>query len=100
MFAVYETSYRVEEKIHDYFEKNGRSALSAGIEKLMKIGEQTKAERLEVHKRHCDMFFDHFEPVDALAEHLDMEKSQLHGNIDTPDHERMMNFFAIGTVPP
>lgn len=97
---MYETSYRVEEKIHDYFEKNGRSALTAGIERLLKIGEQTKAERLEVHKWYCDMFFDHFEPVDVLAEHPDMDKSQLHDNIDTPDHKWMTDFFARGTVPP
>ncbi|KAG7004653.1 lipoyltransferase [Physcia stellaris] len=100
MIAMYETSYRVEEKIHDYFDKNGRSALTARIEKLMKIGEQTKAERLEVHKRHCDMFFDHYQPVDELADHLDTEKSQLHDNIDITDDEWMTDFFASGTVPP
>lgn len=99
MFATYETSYRVEEKIYDYFDRNGCSALTAGIEKLMKVGEQTKLERLEVYKRHCDKFFEHIVPVDVLVEQLDNAKSPVDDYNDIPD-EWLTDFLGNGMAPP
>ena len=99
MFAIYETSYRVEEKIHDYFDKNGRSTLTAGIEKLMRVGEQTKAERLEVYKRHFDKFFEHMAPVDVMIEQLDRAKSPLHDYKEIPN-EWIADLLPSGMVPP
>lgn len=96
MFAVYEIAYREEEKIHDYFDKSGSSPLTAGVETLMKVGALTKAERLEVYKKHCDSFFEHIAPVDTMLEQLDQAKPPTAADFDDISDERLKEFLASG----
>ena len=96
MFAVYEIAHREEEKIHDFFDKSGSSPLTAGVEKLMKIGALTKAERLEVYKKHCDSFFEHITTVDLMIEQLDQAKPPTAAELNDITDERLKEFIASG----
>ena len=96
MFAVYEIAYREEEKIHDYFNKSGSSPLTAGVERLMKVGALTKAERLEVYKKHYDDFFEHMAPVDLMIEQLDQAKPPTAAELNNISDEWLKEFLASG----
>ena len=96
MFAVYEIAYREEEKIHEYFDKSGSSPLTAGVEKLMKVGALTKAERLEVYKKHCDSFFEHMAPVDLMLEQLEQARPPTAAELNDIPDEWLNEFIASG----
>ena len=96
MFAVYEIAYREEEKIHDYFDKSGSSPLTARIENLLKVGALTKAERLEVYKKHCDTFFEDSAPVDVMLEQLDHAKPPTAEELNDIPDEWLKEFLASG----
>ncbi|CAF9920605.1 MAG: hypothetical protein HETSPECPRED_004310 [Heterodermia speciosa] len=96
MFATYEIAYREEEKIYEYFDKSGSSPLTAGIEKTMKFGELTKAERLEVYKNHCEFFFEHNVPVDLMIEQLDEAKPPTAAELNDIPEEWLKEFLASG----
>ncbi|KAL8786076.1 MAG: hypothetical protein Q9195_008352 [Heterodermia aff. obscurata] len=96
MFAVFEIAYREEEKIHDYFDTNGSSPLTAGVEKLMKVGALTKAERLETYKKHCDSFFEHTASVDLMLQQLDEAKPPTAAELNDIPDEWLKEFVASG----
>lgn len=83
MFALTETADRTAEKVFDYFDSNGCSTLTAGIEKLMRVGQTTKAERSVVYKKLCDSFFIQYTSVETMVMWVDQAQTPHYTSVET-----------------